>query len=501
MDFEAYRDSLQLLSRIIQLFSLTRSLSRKQWEIVRQDLWSVIVNEISILLKNKATVQIIDLKEQKVLTTSSSFNAKKKSLRGAQFNLGQNCVLFIDAPLSSFTEEEKTTLWTIADHIKTASEWREALEKGFEVQKRIKLLHKITVSIRGSLELSEVLAKTAKDLGESLQISRCFIRRYDPLDPGRVLATEQEYVGVGFVKAADLIFDFENEWMKNLNLSENENHVPEALYIPDVNDLEDPDGLVNALAEEIGLVTFLGVPLIYKGTALGSLCFHQCLKERHFDEEEMQFIRQVADEATGAIVHAEMYQHIQQQARTDSLTGLYNKSYFHDSLDKELERCKRNDGHLSLMMIDLDFLKRANDNYGHIAGDEMIKLLGVTLKQNLRQIDIISRFGGDEFGALLVDTPLEGAKQLGTRVVDAILKTQHPTVGNLSASIGVAGTPLKNLEKENFIELADQALYLAKRRGKGRVCFSDDLELAKDKEDDSKDNSQADDTPSTNSAE
>ena len=369
----------------------------------------------------------------------------------------------------------------MVDHLKVSQEWRTSLEKGFEIQKRMDLLHKITVSIRGTLDLPEVLATTAFDLGESLDVSRCFIRRYDPNNPGKVLATEQEYTEPGLMRASDTIFDFETDWMKNLSKKAEEaiNQSDESfesniLYIKNAEDLDDPEGWVTSMVKAIQLKTFLGIPLIYQGMIVGSLCFHQCNFERNFDSSEFEFIRQVADEASVAIMHAEMYKHIQLQAKTDSLTGLHNKASFHDLLNQEIERSKRSQSNLSLMMIDLDYLKTANDTYGHIIGDELIKLMGSKLKQVLRQVDICARFGGDEFGAILPDTPLEGAKQLAIRLAEEVKITKHPIAGSMSASIGVSGTAFNTLEKDHLVEEADKALYLAKRKGKGQACFSDE---------------------------
>ena len=486
MDSIRYQESLRLLSKIIQLFSLTKNLSREQWEILANDFWNVLVKEIACVFPENPLVQIRELNSsnKKIILASSRAEKKTEScletlVNGSVFSLSNKMSLYIDLPYSKIKEEDKAFLYNLVEHLRISQEWRESLEKGFEIQKRIGLLHKITVSIRGSLELSEVLAKTARDLGKSLKISRCFIRRYDPMNKGRVLATEQEFTQPGIVKAADIIFDFETEWMKNLNIPEDdkEGQFKEFLYIPNVSELDDPEEFIKCLAEEIALVTFLAIPLIYKNQILGCLCFHQCGEERVFDSDELDFIRQVAAEATGAIIHAQMYEQIQDQARTDSLTGLYNKSHFHEALEKEIERSSRAGTHVSLMMIDLDYLKRANDTYGHIVGDEIIKILGDKLRQTLRQIDIIARFGGDEFGVILPDTPLEGAKQLGERLIKAVLSAKHPLVGNLSASVGVSSSTLVSYEKEILIESADQALYMAKKRGKSQVCFADDEEL------------------------
>jgi|GEM_PF-1945292 len=513
------KEVLRVLSKIIQLFSLTKNLNRDQWNTVEKSFWQVIAKDISLLLPKNPLVQIWQInRNQNVsnLLCSSSEIIKNHSQikeraflaqRGSIFEIDRDSFLYIELLFDYFGEADKTFLQTVVEHLRISKEWRETLERGFSVQNRINLLNKITSSIRKSLDLSEVLAKTARDLGESLEVSRCFIRRYDPNVPGKVLATEQEYTQKGFSKAADIIFDFETDWMKELAqknsqtkkinedfeqvLFEHSNQKEENdfLYLKQVSDeVEDSDGLVKNLAQAIDLTTFLGVPLVYNGITLGCICFHQCEQERDFEKDELDFIKQVSDEATVAVVHAQMYSHIQEQAMTDSLTSLHNKASFHKNFDQEIERTKRTNSDLSVIMIDLDFLKRANDTYGHIAGDEMIKLLGKTLKKSLRQIDIIARFGGDEFGAILPDTALEGAKKLTTRLTEFILETKHPSVGNLSASLGVAGTPFSPLKKDVLIKQADQALYLAKKRGKSKCCFSDDPELIKPKEEQIKSN-------------
>jgi diguanylate cyclase (GGDEF)-like protein len=396
---------------------------------------------------------------------------------GSIFDIDEEKFLFVEKTFDKLTEEEKAFLAVLTDHLRVAQEWRHSLEQGFEIQKRIAMLRRIATSIRSSLDLREVLATAAKDLGETLKTSRCFIRRYDPRVPGRVLATEQEYTAPGFIKAADSIFEFETEWMKRI-MKGDESSEGNALYLRNVMRNTPPDSFDSNLAQLIQLRTFLAVPLVYRqDVILGSLCFHECQYERVFSNEDLEFIWQVADEATVAIAHAQMFMHIETQAKTDALTGLHNRASFDEQLKTEVERAKRSDHELSVMMLDMDFLKRINDTIGHTAGDEAIKMLGNKLKQVLRQVDVVARFGGDEFGAILPETSLCDAKNIGSRLLQEILSTSMPAAGNLSASIGVSGTPVTPLDEDLLVKRADEALYLSKGRGKGQCSYVDDPEL------------------------
>ncbi len=166
---------------------------------------------------------------------------------------------------------------------------------------------------------------------------------------------------------------------------------------------------------------------------------------------------------------------------TDSLTGLYNQRYFHVSITRELERAMRYKRPLSLICIDIDHFKQCNDILGHMEGDNVLRLLGKLLVQNLRQTDMAFRYGGDEFFVLLPETILDNA----TRTVDKIrqlFNAQWPyeveyhgrKVDPATLSIGV--TMVNASEKsERLIKRADLAMYTAKREGGDRiVALTDD---------------------------
>jgi diguanylate cyclase (GGDEF)-like protein len=135
----------------------------------------------------------------------------------------------------------------------------------------------------------------------------------------------------------------------------------------------------------------------------------------------------------------------------------------------ELGRAQRHNRTLSLLMIDLDFLKEVNDRFGHPSGDTVIRSVAETIRSSCREIDFASRYGGEEFTVILPETPLPGAVQVAERIREKIAALQFPGIGSVTASIGVSNYPLNALSKEDLIRIADQALYVAKNSGRNQV--------------------------------
>lgn len=160
---------------------------------------------------------------------------------------------------------------------------------------------------------------------------------------------------------------------------------------------------------------------------------------------------------------------------TDSLTGLYNQRYFHVSIAAELERAKRYARPLSLICCDIDHFKQCNDIMGHLEGDNVLRLLGKMLVQNLRQTDMAFRYGGDEFFVLLPETDLEDAARTADKIRQ-LYNTQWPydleydghTVDRASLSMGVT-LAASDENSERLIKRADLAMYTAKREGGDQV--------------------------------
>jgi diguanylate cyclase (GGDEF)-like protein len=169
---------------------------------------------------------------------------------------------------------------------------------------------------------------------------------------------------------------------------------------------------------------------------------------------------------------------LHQLTRTDALTGLYNRRHFMEQMDNEHARATRYGRPLSCMMVDLDHFKRINDEHGHAVGDVVLHETAQRLRLALRETDVLARLGGEEFGALLPDTDLDGARRVAERCRELlggtpVLVEQRPSV-RVTASFGVAVLDaVKAPGPEDLLRAADLALYASKGRGRNRVSLSD----------------------------
>lgn len=159
----------------------------------------------------------------------------------------------------------------------------------------------------------------------------------------------------------------------------------------------------------------------------------------------------------------------------DELTGLYNVRYLHARLLEEFKRAERHRDPLAIAMIDVDHFKSVNDRFGHTAGDAVLREVGVRLKTAVRDIDVVTRYGGEEFVVLLPSTHLAGALVVTERISQAMRSQKFDAGGgrelDVTASIGVALFPSRGVQsKETLLRSADRALYKAKDEGRDRIC-------------------------------
>ena len=197
-------------------------------------------------------------------------------------------------------------------------------------------------------------------------------------------------------------------------------------------------------------------------------------RERAFAREEEELVEYLAGQAVVSIENADLHDTVQRQAVTDELTGLSNVRELHTVLDREIERSRRFQSPLGLVMLDIDDFKQVNDTYGHQQGDEVLAAVASVLRDHSRDIDEPARYGGEELAVVLPQTDAKGAAQLAERIREAVERMPvAPVSGNdrlsITASFGVASIPDSAADKESLIAAADAALYRAKRAGKNRV--------------------------------
>lgn len=165
-------------------------------------------------------------------------------------------------------------------------------------------------------------------------------------------------------------------------------------------------------------------------------------------------------------------QKLQEFAFVDPLTGLYNRRHFYERLQGELARSTRKNEKVSLLMIDVDDFKQYNDTFGHIAGDGVLRRLGAILKSTVRQMDVIVRYGGEEFTVILPETDLTGAvaaaEHIRYNIENAWFVNRKVTV-----SIGAASFPDQATDLNQLVEVSDRAMYAAKKAGKNQVATID----------------------------
>ena len=189
-------------------------------------------------------------------------------------------------------------------------------------------------------------------------------------------------------------------------------------------------------------------------------------------DKELNFLTLFANQVEMAITIANLFENLKKEAVTDSLTELYNRRYFNQALQKEAERAQRLHQPFSLISLDLDYLKKINDTYGHFFGDLAIRTIADILKKNARSIDVPARLGGEEFSVLLPGVDSSGAMIAAERIRAAIEAQELDTIGHITASVGVGTFPEHSIKLDELLDMTDQAVYKSKINGRNRVTMA-----------------------------
>ena len=212
-------------------------------------------------------------------------------------------------------------------------------------------------------------------------------------------------------------------------------------------------------------------PLQWKEEIFGYLVVKKVL------EDDKDLVKILSQQFALALRRVKLYQKIEHSAITDSLSQLYTHRYALERFEEELKRSELRKIKQSLLMIDVDFFKQINDTYGHRVGDQVLRSVAAIIKENIREIDIAGRYGGEEFMIVLPDTDRAGAKLAAERIrqaaENASIKAYDAQV-RVTVSIGVATFPEDGDLASVLVDRADWSLYRAKKTGRNRVCIFGD---------------------------
>lgn len=224
-------------------------------------------------------------------------------------------------------------------------------------------------------------------------------------------------------------------------------------------------------------------PLMHKNQIMGIIAVGNKLSGELYSQPEIEILSLMTNMASVGISNAKLYHKMELISVTDELTNLYNYRFLKKQLNDEISRARRFNHVMSLVIFDVDNFKHYNDSLGHPAGDKVLRDLGQLLRDSVRQSDIVSRYGGEEFCAILPEVSVEGAWHFSERFRKQVEEHQfynekvQPS-GKITISVGAACFPEDAASENELLEKADRAMYKAKIAGKNRVCLYSDTVYA-----------------------
>ncbi|MBI5351562.1 MAG: GAF domain-containing protein [Chloroflexi bacterium] len=375
-------------------------------------------------------------------------------------------VLYIQSapPHTTITSDDMQTLQTLASHLVTAIQKARFHADINEHLTSMTTLQSVTQTVTSSLDLEKVFKTVVQLLKETFEYT--YVSIY-------LLNGEMLQLGAQVGYPDELII---YEIPITTGVTGRTVRTKQAQFIRDIS--TDP----NFLKASYSVESEICVPLLKEDSVLGVLNI-ESNSNRPLTEKDMELLIAFAGPVTMAIDNARLHAKITSFALTDSMTGLVNRRAFDQIAETEMTRAARYKHPLSLIMIDVDSFKGYNDTYGHPAGDERLKAIAGILLANVREPDVASRYGGDEFVIILPHTFKEGAVLLAERLrksAEAQIPENSSTgeaIVGYTLSLGVATYPDDGKTTSEILLAADNAELNAKRLGKNRVCSAGILEV------------------------
>jgi diguanylate cyclase (GGDEF)-like protein len=218
--------------------------------------------------------------------------------------------------------------------------------------------------------------------------------------------------------------------------------------------------------------SWLGVPLLMRDGFTGVLAVAS-YRANAFKEDDITLLNNIGSQVALALDNARHHAQVEEQARRDSLTDVYNHGYFVAQLEKQVAQASR-EKPVALIMLDIDYFKKYNDTYGHVVGDLVLRLIVQVIRTHIKRTDIVGRWGGEEFGIILPKTTLEQTQLVANRIRQTLvtiplLDESGKAFPKPTVSQGIAVFPDHAQNASQLVDLADAALYDAKHAGRDQV--------------------------------
>ncbi len=352
------------------------------------------------------------------------------------------------------TEREKILLNFLANESAVAIENAVLYENIEQRMKEMSILYEVSQSLISTLELDALFANTLLKLKETMGYVNCAILFVDEVKQELYFRSS-----IGYPEEVTRMRLKIGQGLTGWAVKERK-----IVYVPDVTkDHRYVLGMKETKSE-------LAIPLEFKGRIIGVLDV-ESPKIDGFSQWEIKLMESISSQLAMAIYNSSLFEEVRALSLTDPLTEIANRRHFDILLDSELRRSERYGRPLSIIMLDLDHFKEYNDLNGHIAGDQVLKEFAKIMKGEIREIDFIARYGGDEFVVILPETDNLFAKLVAERIRQKIeTNSIDPSV---TVSLGIASFPRDARNKEGLIQAADRSLYAAKQLGGNRIALAE----------------------------
>ncbi len=371
-----------------------------------------------------------------------------------------------------FSTEERNLLEILATRAAIAIHNARLHRKEKAPRQLLETLKDISVALTSELNPDAILDSLLESMEDML-----------PFDTARIIFVDRQYFHVARHRGYEL-FGRPDFWdTRTLSIQDfpylgemASSHLP--MVIADTQ-LEPAWNAVEALAH---VRSSAGAPIFVRGQLTGFLLVEK-VNPGFYTEDHVNILAAFSTQAGIAIENARLYEQQKKLAVIDGLTGISNRRFLDEAITREIERGRAMGHNTSLMIMDIDFFKRFNDTYGHLGGDSVLKNLAALLQQNIRPVDTVGRYGGEEFIVVMPETDLAGAQTAAERLRQKIerMHQQWSPLPNtelppqqITVSVGVSCAPHYANNTHDLIETADQSMYRAKQSGRNRVIICND---------------------------